>query len=381
MKILQISNYFYPHIGGIEQTARDIECAIDDKTEQEVICFSSDNKDEQSVVDGVKITYVGCFAKISSQSLSTHYGTKLKEKIDSFKPDVIIFHYPNPFVAHFLLKQLKKNLQIKLVLYWHLDIVKQKILGKFFGRQTENLCRRAVKIVATSPNYIEGSKQLSKYKEKCVVISSCVQKEIFIKTPQIEEKVNMLRADADGKIVLFAVGRHVPYKGMEYLLKASKFLSDDYIVCIGGEGELTKKLKKLAEGDEKIKFLGEIPREDIATRFYACDIFCFPSITKNEAFGIALAEALYCGKPAVTFTINGSGVNYVSVNGVTGLEVENGNAKAFADAIKKIAEDEKLKKQFGENARRRAEELFTFDTFKENIQTLLKSIERESGLL
>ena len=45
-------------------------------------------------------------------------------------------------------------------------------------------------------------------------------------------------------------------------------------------------------------------------------IFCFPSITRNEAFGIALAEAMYCGKPAVTFTIEGSGVNFVSLDGV-----------------------------------------------------------------
>lgn len=50
-------------------------------------------------------------------------------------------------------------------------------------------------------------------------------------------------------------------------------------------------------------------------------MFAFPSVTKNEAFGVALAEAMYCYTPAVTFTIEGSGVNWVNLNGITGIEV------------------------------------------------------------
>ena len=48
----------------------------------------------------------------------------------------------------------------------------------------------------------------------------------------------------------------------------------------------------------------------------------FPSITKNEAFGVVLAEAMYCYTPAITFTIEGSGVNWVNLHQVTGLEME-----------------------------------------------------------
>ena len=63
-------------------------------------------------------------------------------------------------------------------------------------------------------------------------------------------------------------------------------------------------------------------------------MFCFPSISKNEAFGLALAEGMYYEKPAVTFTIPGSGVNYVSLNRVTGIEVENRNVEKYADAMR-----------------------------------------------
>ena len=46
-KILQISNYYYPNIGGIEQVARDISDVLHDNSEYEVkvICFNEDSQD------------------------------------------------------------------------------------------------------------------------------------------------------------------------------------------------------------------------------------------------------------------------------------------------------------------------------------------------
>ena len=78
------------------------------------------------------------------------------------------------------------------------------------------------------------------------------------------------------------------------------------------------------------------------------------------------------GKPCVTFTIEGSGVNYVALNEVNCIEVPNRDSKAFADAIVTLASNEDLRKEFGENARTRFEELFTYEKYKENIANLLK---------
>ena len=93
--------------------------------------------------------------------------------------------------------------------------------------------------------------------------------------------------------------------------------------------------------------------EELKALIYASDIFCFPSITKNEAFGLALAEAMYYEKPAITFTIPGSGVNYVNLNDETGIEVDNRNVKKYAEAIEKLAEDKNLRKKYGEAGRMR----------------------------
>lgn len=367
MRLLQISNYYYPHIGGIEQTTRDVTDSV--KCERKVFCFNSDKHTVTDMVGGTEIIRAGCFAKIASQSLSFCYGKLLKKTFRDFKPDVVIFHYPNPFAAHYLLKILKKYPNCKLILYWHLDIVKQKFLKLFFKGQNRKLLKRADKVVCTSPTYLDGSACLSEFKEKCEIIPSCIRLADNNET-EIAEKVERIKAENADKKICFAIGRHIPYKGMEYLVKASKFLPDDYRVFIGGEGPLTDKLKRLAGGDEKVTFLGTISDEDKIAYYKACDMFCFPSITKNEAFGLVLAEAMSFGKPAVTFTIKGSGVNYVSLKDVTGIEVENGNVEKFAEAIRRL-EDKELAAKYGAAAKKRVEENFTFERFKENINKLL----------
>lgn len=374
MKILQISNYYYPHLGGIEQVARDISNATKEQYEEVVLCFNGDKKNCTDIVDDVKIIRAGSFVKVASQSLSFSYGKILKNTIKNFQPDLIIFHYPNPFVAHFLLKQLKKYPNIKLVLYWHLDITKQKMLGKLFQRQNKRLLQKAIKVVATSPNYIEGSKYLTAYREKCVVIPNCVSEEKSILDDKDLSKIRDIRQLNDGKTICFALGRHVPYKGLEYLIRASKLLDDNFAVYIGGQGELTESLKKLAADDKKVTFLGRLDNDDVKAYLNACDIFCFPSITKNEAFGVALAEGMCCGKPTVTFTINGSGVNYVALNGVTGIEVENRNIEQYAEAIKLLSTDKELAGQYGAAARQRVLDLFTYEQFKKNINDLILTV-------
>ena len=121
-------------------------------------------------------------------------------------------------------------------------------------------------------------------------------------------------------------------------------------------------------------FLGRISDADLIAFYLAMDIFCFPSIAKNEGFGIALAEGMFFGKPAVTFHIPGSGVNYVNLKDVTGLEVPNGDCKAYADAIKRLADHAALRNKMGSAAKRRVEKLFMMKSFKENILVMIQDL-------
>lgn len=367
-KILHIPNYYPPYTGGIQNTAYDIVSSLKDSYEQRVICFNHEKETKSEDFEGVNITRVGYQVKLSSQAIALTYKKELKKVIKEFNPDIVIFHYPNPFVSSLLMKYLKHK-NFKFILYWHLDITKQKVIKLFFERQNKKLLKYADKIVATSDNYVEGSPYLREYKDKCVIIPSCVSQRMAHHSIENERKAFELKGQYKSKKICFAYGRHVKYKGLTYLIQASKFLTDDYVIFIGGNGPLTEKLKAEAKDDKKIIFLGEIDDEELKNHLLACDIFCFPSITKNEAFGLALAEAMSYGKPAITFTIPGSGVNFVNLNGVTGIEVENKNVKALAEAIKTIDI-----KTCGENAKKRADELFSYDKFSKNINELIKSV-------
>lgn len=368
-RILHISKYYFPFVGGTEQVARDAVNALAGQVEQKVICFNNELGYKVDVIDDVEIIRCHCVCKLFSQPLALGFRKKLQSVLVDFKPDIVIFHYPNPFAAYFLLKKIPKD--VKLFVYWHLDITRQKILGKLFHLQNMALLRRADSVIATSPNYVNGSKYLNKFAEKCVVIPNSIEDNRLSVTEESSCQAKKIKAENPKKILCLTVGRHVPYKGIEYLIKASKLLDDRFVINIIGEGELTKDLKKMAADDSKIKFLGKVGNTVLKAYYQASDIFCFSSITKNEAFGLALAEAMYFGLPAVTFTISGSGVNYVSKNGETGIEVPNRNVEEYARAIKKLADSSELREKLGKSASNRVAENFLFTQYKQTLISLV----------
>ncbi|MBS6698508.1 MAG: glycosyltransferase [Faecalibacterium prausnitzii] len=372
-KVLHVSKYYYPFSGGTEQIARDCVLALKGLYSQKVIAFNDGKEDKVDIVDEIEVTKCGCFTKISAQSLSTSYKKYLHKLMSEFKPDIVIFHYPNPFVAGLLLDELK-NSNSKLIVYWHLDIIRQKFLRKFFGPQNRRLLERADKVIATSPNYIDGSPWLQSVKEKCVVVPNCINVERMKVTPEIESRADEIRKENAGKTICVAVGRHTEYKGFTYLIQASKLLDSTFHIYITGTGELTEKLHKEAKGDNKITFTGRIDDMELKALILASDIFCFPSITKNEAFGLALAEAMHYEKPAVTFSIPGSGVNYVSLNKVTGIEVENRNVEKYADAMRTLAQNKELSRKYGKAGKERVKENFLSTQFGENIRSVMLDV-------
>lgn len=368
-RILHISKYYYPFRGGTEQIAQDCVNALKDKYEQKIICFNDSAEDKTDEVDGIEVIRCGVFVTVASQGLSKSMGQKIKKVLEDFNPDIIIFHYPNPFVARYILKYISPS--SKFAIYWHLDIVKQKLLKKFFVRQNKKLVDRADLLIATSPTYVEGSPWLSSASNKCRVVPNCINVERLQGSPEIDAKAEEIRKQNQGKTICLAVGRHTEYKGFKYLIQAAHLLDDSFQIFITGKGEETNNLKAEAGDDKKIHFLGLVDDAELKGYLTAMDIFCFPSITKNEAFGLALAEGMYYGKPAVTFTIAGSGVNYVSLNGVTGIEVPNRDVEQYAGAMRKLAADPVMRTRMGIAGKERVESNFLDRQFNENIRKVI----------
>lgn len=302
IKVLQVVSYMFPAVSGNGQTAYDISNCLDkNKFEQKIICFNTnsfmdvhDTHGTRTIYDslnGIDVIRCGVWKNIASQLISFDYPNELKKILDNFKPDLIVLHCPNPFMAEFVLKySLKYN--FKLILYWHSDIVKQKLLGKLFNTQNCRILKRCSKVVTTSPNYIDGSEFLRQYRSKCVVVPSCIREDKNQPTDESNNIANELKKQYPDKIICFAIGRHVPYKGFDYLIESSKYLDDRFEIFIGSEGPLTQKLKNQAKDDKKIHFTGRLSADELKAYYQVAEIFCFSSVTKNEAYGLALADAL-----------------------------------------------------------------------------------------
>lgn len=381
-KVLQIADYIYPCISGIGVTAMDIAQALKSRgIQQKIICMNHNVVEDgiqmdagrsiRHKVSGIEVIRCRMDLHIASQPISLPYIRILNKVMEEFRPDTVIFHYPNPYMAQFLLHY--KKWPFKLAVWWHSDIVKQKVLGKLFTVQNHELLKRADKVVATSGNYIGGSKYLSKYRRKCVVIPNCIREHAMQLT--VNEKEMAAAIKPEGKIMCFSLGRHVPYKGFAFLIEAAKYLDSKFVFYIGSTGPLTEELKAQAAGDQRFIFTGHLSQQELKAYYYACDIFCFPSITKNEAFGLALADAMYYGKPSVTFTIPGSGVNYVSPGGLTGIECRNRDARQYAKAIQTLAGNKELREKFGKNAHLRSVREFSFKVFCGKVWELCSQME------
>lgn len=374
-RILHISKYYEPFKGGTELVARNCVRALSGLYEQKVICFNHEPGTRTDVVDGVEILRIGCFAKVASQSLSLSYGARLKRLMRSFQPDIVVFHYPNPFVAHFMLGCLPSR--ARLVIFWHLDIVRQKLLGRLFSGQNRRLVRRADRLIAASPQYAQGSSWLRSAPEKVRLIPDCIDAQRLAPSEQALEYSRRIRAEAGDRTLCLAVGRHTKYKGLDVLIEAARELDERFLVCIAGEGEETEALKRQARQSANVRFLGRLGDDELLGYMLAMDVFCFPSVTRNEAFGLALAEAMYLEKPAVTFTIPDSGVNFVCLGGEDGLEVPNGDAHAFAEAMKKLASDPRLRESLGRNGRKRVEERFLYEQFRDHVREMAQALNDE----
>lgn len=361
LKILHISKYYNPHIGGIESTCENIVRVLKTtkKYKQHIVCFGNEDID---LIDGIPVTRVRTHLKVRSQSISVSYTHKLRKTIKEFKPDVVLFHAPNPFAARSLLKCRYKG---KLIVFHHADIVKQKILKKIVKPYITALYKKANKIIVTSQNYLDNSEDLANFKDKCTVIPLSYRNDNVMVHHYEEGAIEKIRNEYKKPIAIFT-GRHVEYKGLEYAIRAFNDIND-MTFLVAGVGPLSKKLRKMAENNQNIHFIGMLSHKLYRLYLNSSDFFLFPSHRKNEAFGISLVEALAAGKPAITFKVKGSAVNWINLDGITGIECENENIAQLTDAINKLKTDESLRLKLGENAKNRTRELFSYEKFKTNI--------------
>ena len=109
---------------------------------------------------------------------------------------------------------------------------------------------------------------------------------------------------------------------------------------------------------DKVLFTGWIDNHKKADIYRATDIFVFPS--HLEGFGLAVVESMAEGTPAVV-SDRGS-LPEVVKDGETGYVRDPTDTKAFAEAIIRLATDQKLRKKLGTKAAERVKQKFTWES-------------------
>jgi phosphatidylinositol alpha-mannosyltransferase len=158
---------------------------------------------------------------------------------------------------------------------------------------------------------------------------------------------------ADGPTIFF-LGRHEPRKGLEVLLEAVADLPRDVRVWVGGDGPQSAELRERFAHDPRIEWLGRITDDEREARMRGCTVYCSPSV-RGESFGMVLLEAMAAGCALVASDLEGH--RNVATDGRDALLAPVGDAAALAKALRRVLDDDALRKELVAGGRRRADDL------------------------
>lgn len=347
IRVLHIGKYYPPFRGGMESHLECLSNELNRVIDLEVIVANTTWRTANEIVDGIKVTRAGKFFDLQSAPICP----ALVRKIRRAAADIVHLHWPNPSAV---LAYLASGHRGRLVITYHSDVVRQRILAAAFTPILRAVLKRAAAIIVSSPNYIDGSYVLPEFRDRCRVIPFGVSSDYFDQfDPQT---VARIREEYGPRIVL-GVGRMVYYKGFEHLVRAMTGVNAHLLLI--GKGPLREPLSQLAADlgvAARVTFLSEV--NDIRPYYRAADIFALSSVMRSEAFGIVQLEAMASGKPIINTQLD-SGVTFVSPHGVSGLTVPPADSVALSGAINELMDRPDWRAELGAGARQRVAHHFT----------------------
>jgi len=368
VEVLQVNKLYYPWIGGVEKVVQDIAEGLKDKVAMSVLVCQSRGRGSCDCINGVSVHRAASIGMCLSMPVSLSFPLLLR-KLSKDK-DILHFHAPFPLgVMSYLLIRPKG----KLIVWWHSDIVRQKNILRLYRPFLLQFLKKADKIIVATAQHIENSAFLKAFKNKCEIIPFGVDIKQFQVSSNIQQEVAKIRKNHGDKIVLF-VGRLIYYKGVEYLIRAMKYVDGKLLII--GQGSLENKLRAVAaelQLGSKIVFLGKVEEKKMVVYYHSCDVFVLPSVAHSEAFGIVQLEAMACGKPVINTDLQ-TGVPWVSRDGETGITVSPADSTALAKAINRLFEDSDLREKYGRNALIRVEKYFGVTRMLEDIYKVYEKV-------
>lgn len=372
MRILHIYKDYFPILGGIENHIRLLaEASAKRGHEVTALVTSLDRVTRSETLNAVKLVKTARWLNISSAPLSpAMFG---RARTLGREADIVHLHFPYPLgeMAH-----LFSNTSAKTVITYHSDIVRQKFLLILYRPFLWRILRRADRIIATSPRYIDTSPFISRFREKCSVVPLGIDVNRFAHVDGV--KVQALRTKLQknpDSLLLLGLGRLRYYKGFDTMIRALQSLHSMQFVLVGS-GPMENEWRQLAQSlgvSDRVTFAGEVSDADLASYYQAADLFVLPANARTEAFGAVLAEAMAAGLPCVTTEV-GSGTSWVVQDGVTGTVVPPRDPRALAEAIERILGDGDTRSKMSHAAAQRARHKFDEQMMIERVLDIYRSL-------
>lgn len=353
LKVLCYGRFYDDIPGGMQRHVEHLFAGIGSDVDYVHLVPSRDWSEARFSLHGFPVVRKPSFNLDGSLALSPGLIAETKRLHRQHQFDLVHLHFPDPMshVASLLLPST-----IPRVISWHADITRQKSLLRFYRPLLRRALDTAAAVIVATPHHVESSPDLLPLKDspKLHVIPYGFDLSRFHADMP---RARTLRACYGDRPLIFALGRHVYYKGFDVLIRALAAVEPSAVLLIGGVGPLTEQWRELActcGVADRVHFVGLISEEDLPAYYQACDLFCLPATFNAEAFGIVQVEAMAAGKPVISTSLS-SGVSHVNPHEVTGLQVPPNDVDALARAINRLLSDDELRARLGTRARIRAQ--------------------------
>jgi glycosyltransferase involved in cell wall biosynthesis len=367
MKIAQIVCVYPPYRGGIGKAAKDNSDFLLSRG-HEVAVFTPKRKNFTSNEKEVKM--LKPLLSLGNAGIMH----QLFYSLSDF--DAVILHYPFFGSAEivYLLKFLFPK-KFRLLIHYHMDVPDLGLLKKVFSLPGVLIRKRLFKsadlILVSSLDYVKTSQIRKVYldnKEKFVEFPFSVNHELF--HPPVSKKNQPVQ-------ILFVGGMDKAhhFKGVEVLLKAFAGLKEQAILNLVGSGDLQPGYRQLAKRlgvEERVNFLGNLSSQKLAEEYRSADIFVLPSVSRHEAFGIVLLEAMSSGLPLIASDL--PGVRTVFEEGEQGMFVRPGDKKSLEQALQFLVRDDNKRQTMGKKSRELAVKKYDAKINNTKLEQALESI-------
>ncbi|MEV0621523.1 glycosyltransferase [Nonomuraea sp. NPDC050404] len=176
----------------------------------------------------------------------------------------------------------------------------------------------------------------------------------------------------DGPLVL-SIGRMVPRKGVDTVLRALRQLPGANLVIAGGshdDGE-TFRLRELADGyglGDRVHVIGSVPRRHVPALMRSADVVV--SVPWYEPFGLVPVEAMACGVPVIASAVGG----HLDTVAGCGMLVPPRRPRALARALKEVLGNPALRVALGAAGARRARERYGWPSVAESTEAVYTQV-------